>query len=312
MSGNKKNIISKWKYYKPNFEYNKLTDLFYTAWFGHIFFAYDLIRNTKPKKIVELGTHYGHSFFSFCQAVKDEEYDAKLFAVDTWKGDEHSGFYGKEVFDQVQQIKTTFYSNQKIELIKKTFDEALKDFEDNSIDLLHIDGLHTYEGVNHDFESWFCKIKSDGVILLHDIVVKRDNFGVYKLWDKLKNNYKTIEFHHSHGLGVLFKNPKKFEEYVNYQNVWQHYSTVSENEMHIELLRSRDIVNLKNQDIEKLNQVIYKKDQNIFKRDERIKKLNQIIHKKNQELKTIKSSKIWKLREKYLNFKRSSTANKIL
>jgi hypothetical protein len=84
------------------------------------------------------------------------------------------------------------------------FHEALDTFQDGSIDLLHIDGYHTYEAVKQDFESWLCKMTANGIILLHDIHVRRDSFGVYKYWEEVKGKFKTMEFVGSHGLGIVF------------------------------------------------------------------------------------------------------------
>jgi glycosyltransferase involved in cell wall biosynthesis len=212
-----------WEYYKPKFEYEDTMMDCEFPWAGHKFFAYDLIRNLNPSNIVELGTYAGTSLFSFLQAIKDGGFDSTFNAVDIWKGDEHSGYYDENVYNNVKAIVENHYSGVNIKLIRKKFDDALSDFSDKSIDLLHIDGLHTYEAVKHDFESWLPKVKDDGIILFHDISETKDDFGVFRLWDELKSKYGTVEFRHSHGLGVLFLDSNLFDKYKALNNVWQAY-----------------------------------------------------------------------------------------
>ena len=163
----------------------------------------------RPKATVELGSHRGYSFFAFCQAVKDLEIDGKVHAVDTWQGDEQAGFYGEDIYRDVQKTVNEQFTGIG-ELHRKTFDEALNSFEDGSLDVLHIDGLHTYEAVRHDYETWRSKVRDGGVILFHDISQRREGFGVWKLWDELTAKHPTFEFHHFNGLGVLGVG-KKFE-----------------------------------------------------------------------------------------------------
>jgi hypothetical protein len=171
------------------------------AWAGHIPFAYWVIEKLKPSTFVELGTHTGNSYFSFCQSIQDNKTNTKAFAVDTWEGDVHAGHYNESIFEEVNRTNLQYRSFST--LLRTTFDSALEQFEDGSVDLLHIDGLHTYEAVKHDFETWLPKMSSKGVVLFHDTNVRRDDFGVYRLWSELSSEYKSLEFFHSYGLGIL-------------------------------------------------------------------------------------------------------------
>jgi len=180
------------------------------AWLGHLHFAYFLIQEFKPKVFVELGTHSANSYFAFCQSVMENQTNTLCYAVDHWKGDGHTFEYeGEEIFSRVNNYNLNNYSEFS-KILRMNFDEALNKFDGASVDLLHIDGFHTYEAVKHDFESWLPKLAPGAIVLFHDTQVKEKDFGVYKLWQELIKIYPNhIEFTHSHGLGVLQLNDAK-------------------------------------------------------------------------------------------------------
>ncbi|WFU05956.1 class I SAM-dependent methyltransferase (plasmid) [Rhizobium sp. CB3171] len=175
-----------------------------SAWHGHVPFAHWLVAVLKPSCIVDLGTRNGVSYSAFCEEVKQSHLSSHTacYAVDTWEGDEQAGFYGQEVFDKIKLLSEVRYAEFST-LLKMTFAEALDKFADNSIELLHIDGRHTYDAVRNDFENWLPKVSRErGIVLFHNIAV-RSMDGVHQLWVELLERYPNFSFNHSAGLGVL-------------------------------------------------------------------------------------------------------------
>jgi hypothetical protein len=173
-----------------------------STWAQHVPFAMFLVDILRPKLIVELGTYYGVSYSAFCQAIKELELDARCYGVDTWQGDSQSGYFGSEVLSNLKEQHDPLYGSFS-RLLQSTFTEASVHFRDNTIDLLHIDGFHTYEAVSQDFAEWLPKMSDRGVILFHDINVREKDFGVWKFWDELKVKYPYFEMMHGYGLGLL-------------------------------------------------------------------------------------------------------------
>lgn len=172
-----------------------------SGWLGHAPFASRLIEAIRPQTIVELGTHTGYSFFAFCEAVKKLSLDTALYAIDTWVGDTHAGFYDEHVYEEVKWLRDEEYPDAH--LLRGQFDEHVETFPDNSIEIIHIDGRHRYEDVEHDYTTWLPKLAPNGVILFHDVAVTEGTFGVHLLWEQLTKNHPTLTFPHGNGLGVL-------------------------------------------------------------------------------------------------------------
>ena len=176
------------------------------AWTDHIAFAYDLVATLKPGLLVELGVDRGESYFAFCQAAVENQTGTRCFGVDTWQGDQHAGGYDETTFAQISAHNRENYEAFST-LIRADFDEACETFSPGSIDVLHLDGLHTEEAVRHDLEAWLPKIRPGGILLMHDVGVQAKGFGVWKVWAELQERGRAWTFHDGPGLGVWQKPP---------------------------------------------------------------------------------------------------------
>jgi hypothetical protein len=53
-------------------------------------------------------------------------------------------------------------------MVRKTSMEALADFENESLDFIHVDGAHDYDNACVDLIFWAYKVRLGGIISLHD------------------------------------------------------------------------------------------------------------------------------------------------
>lgn len=178
------------------------------AWTANLHFAYDVIALLRPATFVELGTDQGESYFAFCQSVAENDTGTRCFAVDTWRGDEHAGQYDETTFAQVTAHNRAHYERFST-LLRNTFDTALEKFPDASIDLLHLDGLHSEEAVRHDVENWLPKLRPGGLLLMHDVAVRTRGFGVWKVWADLAKRSRSWRFPDGPGLGIWQNSPNE-------------------------------------------------------------------------------------------------------
>jgi hypothetical protein len=177
-----------------------------SAWHAHVPFAQWLVSVTRPGLIVELGTHNGISYAAFCETVLQERLATRCYAVDSWAGDDHAGHYDESVYTGLRAFHDGRYSAFS-ELLRMSFDEARDAIADGTVDLLHIDGFHSYDAVRHDFEGWLPKLSPRAVVLLHDINVLERGFGVARFWAEVEGRFPSFSFLHGHGLGVLAVGP---------------------------------------------------------------------------------------------------------
>lgn len=117
--------------------------------------------------IVEIGSYVGDSTRIFATNFE------QVVAVDPWDTSGSVKIDGDDIYDSFspaieKQFDELVEEFPNIKKLKMTGDSAVKLFEDESVDMVYIDALHTYEDVKNDIEKWFPKVKIGGVVAGHD------------------------------------------------------------------------------------------------------------------------------------------------
>jgi predicted O-methyltransferase YrrM len=125
--------------------------------------------------LVEIGSLMGLSSIVLVNGLlASQNRDAHLFCVDTWKG---SPQHQELAVVREGRLHATFLANIQragvsdlITPISVDSVEAAGKFADQSIDLIFVDGDHSFEGCYADLAAWFPRVKATGVILGHDCI----------------------------------------------------------------------------------------------------------------------------------------------
>ncbi|MBT3817695.1 MAG: class I SAM-dependent methyltransferase, partial [Candidatus Magasanikbacteria bacterium] len=126
------------------------------------------IGKDKPKTIVEIGTANGGTLFLLTRVAHSQ---AHIYSVDLPGGAFGGGYHmwRKRLYKKFAKNKQSIHlirANSHEEKTKQRLKNKLKGKE---IDVLFIDGDHSYEGVKQDFELYQDMVKSGGYIGFHDV-----------------------------------------------------------------------------------------------------------------------------------------------
>lgn len=111
---------------------------------------------------LEIGSYLGASSLILAKGLPP---NSKLYCVDTWGN--HAMSEGQwETYERF--IQNTKAVKEKISPIRAWSLEAAKKF-DKKIDLLFLDGDHSYKGIKSDVDAWLPKLNSGGIVVVHDI-----------------------------------------------------------------------------------------------------------------------------------------------
>ena len=156
-----------------------------------------LLKLLKPQKlhvIIEIGTMKGGTLFLLSRIAAN---DAIIISIDLPRA-KFGGGYPKY---RIPLYKGFASQNQRVFLIradshlKSTLKKVQNILKDKKVDLLFLDGDHTYMGVKNDFEMYKPLLGKRGIVGFHDIVIHppEQDVNVYKLWNEIKQDYEFKE-----------------------------------------------------------------------------------------------------------------------
>ena len=177
-------------------------------------FLSKFVSKRAPRVVMEIGTAYGGSLQLFCDACPD---DAKIISVDLPGGLLFGGgwpacpAWTMFFFDRfakpgqdMRYVRGDSHKQETIEWVNRVLDGR-------KIDLLFIDGDHSYTGTRLDYYNFIPFMASGGVIIFHDVNPNCGNNGSAKFWSELRPNLllktETQNFHPEIpglGLGILY------------------------------------------------------------------------------------------------------------
>jgi predicted O-methyltransferase YrrM len=160
----------------------------------------ELVAQHPPRVVVEIGTAAGGVFHALAQLASQ---DALLASIDA-PVESYGGGAGEMDRAAASMLEAMTGPLQRVRLIRdRSFHYSslleLKQFlGDQPIDLLFIDGDHSYGGVHADFAMYAPLVRPGGLIALHDICTTPDNsgrgFDVAMFWGELRARHQTREF----------------------------------------------------------------------------------------------------------------------
>lgn len=165
------------------------------------------VRQLQPQTVLEIGTARGGTLFLWTRLAKD---DATIVSIDLPNG-KFGGGYSSRWGSIYQRFAK---STQKLCLLRENSHDsqtrlkAEQLFGGKPVDLLFIDGDHTYEGVKQDWELYSPLVRPGGMIVFHDIAGNYEDTQVKRLWDAIKPGLKHKEYavdpQGYYGIGIIY------------------------------------------------------------------------------------------------------------
>ena len=138
-----------------------------------LFYSYLCEQLKDGDTFVEIGSWLGQSTIFVANKIKQKKLNVKFYTIDFF--DNHHDEECKLDVVVEKKIHDTFLDNiepvkEYITSINGDSTEVYKQFEDESIDIIFIDGDHSHEGFIKDIKLWYPKVKTGGIVSGHDYI----------------------------------------------------------------------------------------------------------------------------------------------
>jgi hypothetical protein len=130
----------------------------------------ELFNNLGFRAGAEIGVREGEYSEVLCKANPH----LKLYGIDPYIA--YTGYRDhiqNEPFEDYYKQAAVRLAPYDYEFVKKFSLEAIKDFEDKSLDFVYIDGNHDFKNCTNDIAQWTKKVKEGGIISGHDYTKHR-------------------------------------------------------------------------------------------------------------------------------------------
>ncbi len=134
-----------------------------------------------PELDFKIGVEVGVASGQYSKVISDCNPQMKLYGIDPWASySDYKDYVKKETFTYLEEeARKRLSRRSNYEFIKEYSVEAMKRFEDNSIDFCYIDANHEDPYITIDIEGWYKKVKSGGIVSGHDFTKpKHANYNV--------------------------------------------------------------------------------------------------------------------------------------
>ena len=159
---------------------------------------YAAVRETRPKKVVEMSPGRGRTTSCVAQALKDNRDNVEYFLFEMQP----------DLLDNAVSFLKGF-NNINVHPGANVIDNPNLDLIDG-VDFLLIDSNHDYLLAKYYMETLFPKVRNDGLIHIHDIYYNRNNKGWedtgLRYFDTIPDSYKHPDLYSEDRLRQLYGN----------------------------------------------------------------------------------------------------------